>query len=175
MQLPTSFDEGQAYATYYVKKYDPIGQVEVMLKDELGGNIAIKNAVDYKFNILDYITLKDNRPFGSKSYDLITKSTSEGAADAHWTIGDGINGFAAGNDVKDIYGLAIAYTMDVNKIPVEYRKYITFDENTGILTFLASGMSRLQTVLPVDIKFNVEYTWGTREVTIPFRFYSPEL
>ncbi len=175
MQLPTSFDEGQAYATYYVKKYDPIGQVEVMLKDELGGNIAIKNAVDYKFNILDYITLKDNRPFGNKSYDLITKSTSEDAADAHWTIGDGMNGFAAGSDVKDIYGLAIAYTMDVNKIPVEYRKYITFDENTGILTFLASGMSRLQTVLPVDIKFNVEYTWGTREVTIPFRFYSPEL
>ncbi len=175
MQLPTSFDEGQAYATYYVKKYDPIGQVEVMLKDELGGNIAITNAVDYKFNILDYIILKDNRPFGNKSYDLITKSTSEDAADAHWTIGDGMNGFAAGSDVKDIYGLAIAYTMDVNKIPVEYRKYITFDENTGILTFLASGMSRLQTVLPVDIKFNVEYTWGTREVTIPFRFYSPEL
>lgn len=175
MQLPTSFDKDQVYATYYVKKYDPIGQVEVMLKDELDGNITIKNAVDYKFNILDYITLKDNRPFGSKSYDLITRSTSEDAADAHWTIGDGMNGFAAGSDVKDIYGLAISYAMDVNKIPVEYRKYITFDENTGVLTFLASGMSRLQTVLPVDIKFNVEYTWGTREVTIPFRFYSPEL
>ena len=157
VQLPTNFDADHIYSTYVVKKYDPIGEFSVVANPE----IDVIDSREYPVNILDYVTLKDNRD-GRAAYDLI--------ADGEWVVGNGLNGYADGVKVVDIYGLKVTYGKDDAWVPASVKRFITFDETTGILTFDAS--KDLTLVEPVDVKLtvSVDYTWGTKtsEITVTF-------
>lgn len=157
VQLPTNFDADHIYSTYVVRKYDPIGEFSVVANPR----IDVIDSREYPVNILDYVTLKDNRD-GRAAYDLI--------ADGEWVVGNGLNGYADRLKVVDIYGLKVTYGKDDAWVPASVKKFITFDETTGILTFDAS--KDLTLVEPVDVKLtvSVDYTWGTKtgEITVTF-------
>ena len=83
VQLPTNFDADHIYSTYVVKKYDPIGEFSVVANPE----IDVIDSREYPVNILDYVTLQDNRD-GRAAYDRI--------AYGEWVVGNGLNGYADG-------------------------------------------------------------------------------
>ncbi|MGM9790223.1 MAG: hypothetical protein ACI3Y9_07935 [Candidatus Cryptobacteroides sp.] len=158
VQLPTNFDAGNKYSTYVVKKYDPIG------KPVLNGEAPKIDVVDskvYTVNMLDYITLKDNRD-GREAYDLIV--------DGKWLTGNGENGYAAVS-VTRLYGLEINYSAVQDDIPVEVRKFFNFNEETGVLTFDASDNLTLVNEIVVPVTMIVDYTWGTKEIVFNVTFF----
>ena len=157
VQLPTNFDPDHIYYTYVVKKYDPIGDFSVVANP----SIDVIDSRVYPVNILDYVTLKDNRD-GRSAYDLIV--------DGKWLVGNGINGYADSKSVVDLYGLKVTYGMNDSWVPASVKKFISFDEKTGTLVFDAS--KDLTLLEPVDVKLTVtiDYIWGTKtsEITVTF-------
>ncbi|MGM9768865.1 MAG: hypothetical protein ACI3Z0_10485 [Candidatus Cryptobacteroides sp.] len=158
VQLPTNFDAGNKYSTYVVKKYDPIGTP--VLNGE-APRIDVVDSKVYTVNMLDYITLKDNRD-GRAAYDLIV--------DGKWLTGNGENGYAA-VDVTWLYGLEINYSAVQDDIPVAVRKFFNFNEETGVLTFDASDNLTLVNEIVVPVKMTVDYTWGSKEIEFDVTFF----
>ncbi|MGM9765443.1 MAG: hypothetical protein ACI3ZO_03705 [Candidatus Cryptobacteroides sp.] len=158
VQLPTNFDAGNKYYSYVVKKYDPIGTP--VLNGE-APKIDVVDSKVYTVNMLDYITLKDNRD-GRAAYDLIV--------DGKWLTGNGENGYAA-VDVTLLYGLEINYSAVQDDIPVAVRKFFNFNEETGVLTFDASDNLTLVNEIVVPVKMTVDYTWGSKEIEFDVTFF----
>lgn len=158
VQLPTNFDAGNKYYSYVVKKYDPIGTP--VLNGE-APKIDVVDSKVYTVNMLDYITLKDNRD-GRAAYDLIV--------DGKWLTGNGENGYAA-VDVTWLYGLEINYSAVQDDIPVAVRKFFNFNEETGVLTFDASDNLTLVNEIVVPVKMTVDYTWGSKEIEFDVTFF----
>lgn len=158
VQLPTNFDAGNKYYSYVVKKYDPIGTP--VLNGE-APQIDVVDSKVYTVNMLDYITLKDNRD-GRAAYDLIV--------DGKWLTGNGENGYAA-VDVTWLYGLKINYSAVQDDIPVAVRKFFNFNEKTGVLTFDASDNLTLVNEIVVPVKMTVDYTWGSKEIEFDVTFF----
>lgn len=158
VQLPTNFDAGNKYSTYVVKKYDPIGTP--VLNGE-APKIDVVDSKVYTVNMLDYITLKDNRD-GRAAYDLIV--------DGKWLTGNGENGYAAVS-VTRLYGLEINYSAVQDDIPVAVRKFFNFNEETGVLTFDASDNLTLVNEIVVPVKMTVDYTWGSKEIEFDVTFF----
>ena len=158
VQLPTNFDAGNKYSTYVVKKYDPIGTP--VLNGE-APRIDVVDSKVYTVNMLDYITLKDNRD-GRAAYDLIV--------DGKWLTGNGENGYAA-VDVTWLYDLEINYSAVQDDIPLAVRKFFNFNEETGVLTFDASDNLTLVNEIVVPVKMTVDYIWGSKEIEFDVTFF----
>lgn len=156
--LPTSFDAGEVYADYIVKKYDPIA-------DPVAKNTEVKvvDSKEYVVNMLDYITLTDNRHGFAPNYSLIK--------DGAWVNGNGANGYASGVDVEVLYNLGITYSAVLDNIDLSIRPLFSFDPTTGVLKFNAMNDIVLQEPIVVPVKMTIAYTWAVKSVEFNVTFF----
>ena len=153
VEIPTSF--ATTYAGYIVKKYDPIGELHATNFEQ-----KIENKIKYHIPILKHFSLKDSRNF-VEMYDLVD-------ANGNWVVGNGQNGFAEGYTPCNVYGLKTDYAAVT--VPVGFADIISFNKDTGILTFDNSNNMAIVEDIVIDITFIINYTWGSRQATVQCTF-----
>jgi chromosome segregation ATPase len=160
--VPTSFDEGGNYASYRVLKFNPIATAE--LDQSKSTTIKVDNAIKYHVHVLDYIKLYDYRVGGRQSYPLIQ--------DGAWVIGNGVNGFADGVDVRAdyIYRISEVWSNDTSHLDADIRPFITL--NNGTLTFDNTQQLELTAPFKVPVTLEFQNCWMEKpdKVTVVFTF-----
>ncbi len=158
--VPTSFDEGGKYASYNVRKFNPIGTAKVTKNP----TVNVDNSEMYHVDILKYVELKDYRNAGRPSYDLIT--------DGAWVVGNGKNGFApevpVGADY--VYRISEVWNNDLSDVDEEIRPYLTM--GNGTLTFDNTHQLELTKpfTVPVTLTFTNCWMEKPQEVTVNVTF-----
>ena len=160
--VPTSFDEGGNYASYRVLKFNPIATAE--LDQTKSTTIKVDNAIKYHVHVLDYIKLYDYRVGGRQSYPLIQ--------DGAWVIGNGVNGFAEGVDVRAeyMYRISEVWSNDTSHLDADIRPFITL--NNGTLTFDNTQQLELTAPFKVPVTLEFQNCWMEKpdKVTVVFTF-----
>ncbi len=151
MAVGTSFDGGDYY-NYIVKKFDPI----LMPKANYAVEVEVDNAREYEVSIYDLIEL----------YDVREYALTEGDG---FVVGNNRNGFAAGVNAADLYGLEVEWANNIDKIDVELRKYFTFAN--GILTFDNSAQVELTAPVEVKVLMTVKSAWNSYPMEVTAKFY----
>ena len=176
--IPTRFDGDGEYSDYSVLKFDPLTDIYAA-----NANIAIKEIQKYSVNVLEYFDLFESRKGDNKAtvlgegegafkVDLITE-------DATWLIGDGTNGWAAGQDKASMYnGFTFSYSDVDVQIPQQYKNAIKWDSTNGVLSFDNTYNMKLSVPVSIKVKLNVNYTWapeGGKSATSVITFYNPDV
>lgn len=163
IQLPTSFDNNDAYGDYVVKKFNPILEAEV---DPCV--VYVNNDKPFTVNPLNYITLGDDRRGAAaavkSSYDLI--DIKLGA----WVMGDGENGFAAGKTSAEVYGLGITWSWSEASVPAQLKDQFVWNED-NTLTFKNTNNMALTKDVKLNITLTIENVWmEPQEIKVPVTF-----
>ena len=156
VKLPTSFDKGGVYNTFEVKKFNPIGDLQVE-----SYTVNIIDAKLYEIPVLPLFSLSDNRgeSFAGEKYPTYPLINEDG-----WVVGDGLNGYAEGVKVWELYDLQAQFGEVKKQIPPQYRGVIDFvvadDGLSATLTFDNYNNIDLTEEIPITIDFTITHTWG---------------
>lgn len=163
IQLPTSFDNNDAYGDYVVKKFNPIKNAKVYPCE-----VYVNNDKPFTVNPLNYISLRDDRrgaaAINKPSYDLIDLKLGA------WVMGDGENGFAAGKTSADVYGLTIDWTWSEASVPAQLKDQFVWNED-NTLTFKNTNNMALTKDVKLSITLTIENVWmEPQEIKVPVTF-----
>lgn len=168
--LPTSFDEGKAYAEYKVNQFNPLCDLSV--NPDAPQYIEVTESQVYTINAIDYFDLFEAREGKKVAYvwkDL-SKVNLIDHATGTWLLGNGTNGWYKNMTRTDIYGLTSEFKL-ISEIPAEYAQYFNWNEATGELTFNAKNQLQMANPIDVTIEMSVELPWAENkpaQVTITF-------
>lgn len=164
IQLPTSFDNNDAYGDYVVKKFNPI--LDAVVTPCV---VNVNNDKPFTVNPLNYISLGDDRrgaaAIKKSSYDLIDNKLGA------WVMGDGENGFAADYSADEVYGLGITWSWSEASVPAQLKDQFVWNaDNT--LTFKNTNNMALTKDVKLNITLTIENVWmEPQEIKVPVTFH----
>ena len=164
IQLPTSFDNNDAYGDYVVKKFNPIMKPVIT-----ECHVNVNNDKPFTVNPLNYISLGDDRrgaaAINKPSYDLI--DTKLGA----WVMGNGENGFAVDRSTNEVYGLDIKWSWSEASVPAQLKDQFVWNED-NTLTFKNTNNMALTKDVKLSITLTIENVWmEPQEIKVPVTFH----
>lgn len=162
--LTTSFNgskvSAEDYSNYVIKLYDPL---QAITYPEEVQRLNINNSQVFETSIYEFLSLKDKRDF-----EIIDAKQPKG-----WVLGNDNNGFEAGVYTNDVYKLVFTNKMTyTSEVSPETKNRISFDVETGKLTYKNELQTQLAEPIDIELAINVEYPWGTRTATVKVQFYN---
>lgn len=162
--LTTAFNgskvSAEDYSNYVIKLYDPL---QAITYPEEVQKLNINNSQVFETSIYEFLSLKDKR-----GYEIIDAKQLKG-----WVLGNGNNGFEAGVYTNDVYKLVFTNKMTyTSEVSPETKNRISFDVETGKLTYKNELQTQLAEPIDIELAINVEYPWGTRTANVKVQFYN---
>lgn len=164
-ELATSFDSNDKFKGYKVMKFDPFTALTAVDYTE-----NIKDVKVYNVNVLSLFDIYESRTgdnvASTPKVDLFDKN-------GNIFVGTGNNGWANQAKFETVYHAAdasIAFS-DVNvEINDAYRKVMSWDPDTYVLTFDNTHEMKLQTTIEIPVTLTVNYKWGSKSATTTITF-----
>ncbi|MBQ3722111.1 MAG: hypothetical protein II851_00190 [Bacteroidales bacterium] len=153
------------YENYVIKLFDPLRDITGQDK----ARINVNNSIITETSIYQFMQLKDKRDKNLIDY----KQTDEGHYG--WVKGNGTaaNGFESGVYADDVYSLTFTHEMEyLTEISDETKARISFDEETGMLTYDNTLQTQLAKEIDIKLTIKIEYPWGTKTKEVVVTFYN---